>query len=96
MSGQVSVEELIEAFQKEIPKIVADSVKQTLLQLGLDATNPIETQADMKYLRDWRTSVESLRSKSFWAVVSTLLLGLMGLLYIGLQDWIHRIPPPPP
>ena len=94
MSGQMSVEEVIEAFQKQIPKIVEDSVKQTLLQLGLDTSHPIEIQADMKHLRDWRLAVETVRGKSFWAVLSCLGLGAAGLLLLGINEWIHRVPPP--
>jgi len=92
MSGP-SAEELIESFRKEIPLIVSDTVKQTLLQLGMDTSTPIEIQDDMRHLREWRKSVESIKNKSIWTVLSTLILGICGLILLGLQEWIHRTPP---
>ena len=41
-------------FKEEVKTIVAESVRQTLMQLGIASNDPIEMQKDMQHLREWQ------------------------------------------
>ncbi len=61
--------------REEIPLIV----KETLVQLGIDASNTeavIAFQQDMAYLRTIRTNTESFK-KAGWVTLSTIFIGMI-------------------
>lgn len=39
---------------EELQKLIAEAVRQTLVQMGADPSNPIEMQRDFQHLRQWR------------------------------------------
>lgn len=82
--------------ERETPKIVESTVRQTLLQLGIDSSKPLEVQADMRHLREWRETTETIKSRSLWAVWGCFLAGAGALLWIGLTDWAHSLSILPP
>lgn len=73
--------------QEDLAKLVRDSVHQTLIQLGIDNSNPLEMQRDFQHLRQWRKAGEDLRSKSIWFLASTVLAGAVTLLILGFKGW---------
>ena len=72
---------------EEITKLVAEAVRQTLLQLGVDFTNPLEMQRDFQHLRQWRQAGEDLRGKGMFVLLSIFLSGLVGLIVVGIKEW---------
>jgi len=69
----------------DIEDIISKSVKQTLIQLGVDASNPMEMQRDLQYLRQWRIAGEEIRNKGLSAVVGVILIGICGLIWATLK-----------
>jgi hypothetical protein len=70
--------------EAEIEAIVARTVKQTLLTLGLDCSDPMETQRDFQWLRDWRKSVDSMRGYGARTAVSIIVAGIIGAVWYAI------------
>jgi hypothetical protein len=71
--------------EHELKKIVAEAVSETLLQLGIDATDPVEMQKDMAHLRAWRESVATVKQQSLVTAVGILVAGALGLLWLAFK-----------
>lgn len=67
----------------ELKKIVSETVDATLLKLGIDATDPLEFQADMQHLRAWRQSVNTVKRQSLMTAIGILTTGILGLIYMA-------------
>ncbi len=75
--------------KEELHSMMKSTVKETLISLGLDMSDPIEVQRDFQFIRDWRETTESVKKKTVFAVVSVLVLGLLGMLWLGLKGVRH-------
>jgi hypothetical protein len=71
--------------EHELKKIVAEAVSETLLQLGIDASDPVEMQKDMAHLRAWRESVATVKQQSLITAVGILIAGALGLMWLALR-----------
>lgn len=69
--------------EAEIKKIVSETVHETLIRIGIDAADPLELQADMQHLRNWRQSVNTVKRQSLMTAVGVLTTGILGLLYVA-------------
>jgi hypothetical protein len=78
--------------KEEMAEVVAEAVKQTLIQLGIDSQNPIEMQKDFQHLRQWRKAGEDLRSKSMLVLLGLVLTGLTSLALLGIREWFKTGP----
>lgn len=70
----------------ELRHIISDGVREALLSLGIDAKDPLQTQADLRYLRNWRISVETAKSKGLLVAVGILVTGAIGAFILGLKS----------
>lgn len=75
-------ENQIKALAKEVAK---ETVKETFLTLGVDASKPMEVQADFHFLRDCREGSEKIKSKAGLAVVGVLVTTALAALWIGIK-----------
>jgi hypothetical protein len=71
---------------EEIKSIVAESVKQTLIQLGLDTSDPIQIQKDMAFARDLRKNTEAIKRGGFITICGTIIAGMLGLIWTALKS----------
>lgn len=69
----------------DVKKIVAETVSETLLKLGIDASDPIELQKDMQHLRQWRESIATVRRQSIITAVGVITLGVLGLVWTAVK-----------
>ena len=67
-------------------KLIEETVKQTLVTLGLDVRDPIKLQKDFAHLRDWRESSEKIKSKGIVTLVGVIVTGAGGLAWVLLKD----------
>ncbi len=74
----------------ELNSVVAEAVKQTLIQLGVDTSDPLAMQRDFQHLRQWRESGEDLKRKGTLALLGIFLSGLVTLLLLGLKEWFQK------
>jgi hypothetical protein len=77
------------SFPFELENIIASTVKKTLLELGLDTTDPIEIQKDFAHLRGWREGTEEIKRKGFLTVVGVVAVGSLGLFWTAFKASLH-------
>ena len=86
-SAQVELRaEVVTLTREELRGIVTEAIQEAFQQIGLDSHDPLEVQRDMAHLRKWREAVDAAGSASFKTVVTTLILGGLGLLWVGFQQ----------
>lgn len=73
----------------EIRELISQGVQDALIRLGVDSMNPLETQADLRYLRMWRLSVETAKTKGMVVVIGILVSGMVGTLVMGLKGFFR-------
>jgi len=70
--------------ESEIKKIVAETVVETLIRLGVDASNPIEVQKDFQHLRAWRNSINTVQRQGLMTAVGVITVGALGLIWLAI------------
>ena len=76
--------------QDELQKLIAEAVRQTLLQMGADPSDPIEMQRDFQHLRQWRTAGENLKRQGTMTLLGIFITGTVALLLVGVRDYFQR------
>lgn len=95
--GDLSKDELVKVIDKhtlsadEMRAIVKEAVHETLVQLGVDTSSPLEMQRDFQHLRDWRMAQETIRRKGYLTMMSIFVTGVLGLLWIGFKDFFINL-----
>jgi hypothetical protein len=69
----------------EVDAIALKAVATTLMSFGLDDDDRKELRADLQHLRRWRRSVEQVQSYTFKAVISVIVTGVLGAIWLGLK-----------
>jgi SpoVK/Ycf46/Vps4 family AAA+-type ATPase len=82
--------EAVAMSRAELNSVVAEAVKQTLIQLGVDTSDPLAMQRDFQHLRQWRESGEDLKRKGTIALLGIFLSGLASLILLGIKEWFHK------
>lgn len=81
--------ESITLSKDEARDLISEGVKQALTEVGLGG-DPFELQRDMAHLRKWRTSVDAAQSISFKVIVTTLISGFLGVLWLGVSTFLGK------
>jgi hypothetical protein len=76
---------MLEMNEAEIEKIVSKTVSETLIKLGIDADDPLEFQADMQHLRNWRQSVATVKRQSLTTAIGIITAGVLGLVWLAVR-----------
>ena len=79
----------IQLTESQLKKITAEAVKDALIQLGVDAGNPIEMQRDFQHLREWREATDAVQKKGLLTIVGIVFAGGCAALLLGLKDMIN-------
>lgn len=69
----------------EIKRVVAQAVAETLIKLGIDVQSPLEFQADMQHLRQWRKSVATVKRQGLMTAVGIITAGILGLFWMAIK-----------
>lgn len=64
---------------------IREVVRATLLELGIDASDPIQAQADFQALREWRKAYTAARSKAALTLVGIAVAGLAAMAWYGMK-----------
>jgi len=70
----------------EIEQVVARAVSQTLIQMGVDISTPLESQRDFQYLRSWRLSMEAMKRQSILTTMAIVMAGTLALLWTAFKS----------
>jgi hypothetical protein len=69
----------------DVDAIVLRAVATTLTSFGIEEDDRRELRADLQHLRRWRKSVEQAESYTFKAVVTVIVTGLLGAVWLGVK-----------
>jgi hypothetical protein len=73
-----------------VSKTVMATVVATLERFGIEEDDHKELAADFIHLRKWRRSVEQAQSYTFKTVITVIVGGFMGAIWLGIQTMLHK------
>jgi len=76
--------------EEELTEHTQKVIRSTLTALGIDISQPIEVQRDFQALRDWRVSVESVKSKALVTSIGIIIAGIAAALWLGFKSMCGR------
>jgi len=76
--------------EQQIKKIVSDTVRETLIELGIAHDDPIEMQKDFQHLREWRLATATIRRKGILTILGILIAGAAAALWVGFKSMINQ------
>lgn len=79
-------EEVRELVRSTAEQAAKEAVRQTLLTLGIDTEEPIEVQADMRHLREWRKSVATVKKQGLVTAIAIITSGVLGLVWLAVTS----------
>jgi hypothetical protein len=83
-------DDITRLLKEDIRRVIKETVLETMLVLGIDASHPIEFQNDMRTLREWRLSSKVVRRGLIMGVIVTILSGAMAAVWIGFKSLISK------
>jgi hypothetical protein len=69
----------------DIDAVVLKTVATILTSFGIEEKDRQELRADFQHLRCWRKSVEQAQSFVFKAVITTVVTGFVGAVWLGVK-----------
>jgi hypothetical protein len=76
--------------QPDHDKVVLQTIATLLTSFGIDEEDRIEIKADFQHLRRWRKSVEQAQSYTFKAVITIIVGGFLGALWLGIKTMLGK------
>lgn len=74
----------------EIDAIVSRTIVTILTSFGIDEDDRREIRADFEHLRRWRKSVEQAQSYTFKAVITVIVTGFVGAIWLGVKVMLGK------
>jgi hypothetical protein len=69
----------------DIDAVVLRAIATILTSFGIEEEDRRELRADFQHLRRWRKSVEQAQSYTFKAVITIIVTGLVGAVWLGVK-----------
>lgn len=66
-------------------EVVLKTIATILTSFGIDEQDRVELRADFQHLRRWRRSTEQITSYGWRAVVTILVTGVCGMIWLGFK-----------
>jgi single-stranded DNA-binding protein len=74
----------------DIDSVVLRTIATTLASFGIDEEDRKEVRADFQHIRRWRKSVEQAQSYTFKAVITVIVTGFVGAVWLGIKVMLGR------
>ena len=74
----------------DIDAIVLRAIATILTSFGIEEEDRKELRADFQHLRRWRKSVEQAQSYTFKAVITVIVAGFVGAVWLGVKVMLGR------
>jgi hypothetical protein len=74
----------------EIDAVVLKAIVTTLISFGIEEGDRSELRADFQHLRRWRRSVEQAQSYTFKAVITVIVTGFVGAVWLGIKATLGK------
>ncbi len=75
---------------KVLDEVVIKAVATILTSFGMNEEDKAELQRDFVHLRKWRKSVEQAENLTFRVVLTAIIGGLVGAVWLGLKVLIGK------
>lgn len=69
----------------DVDAIVLKTIVTILTSFGIEEEDRRELRADFQHLRRWRKSVEQAQSYTFKAVITVIVTGFVGAVWLGVK-----------
>ena len=76
--------------QEDIDAVILKAVATTLTSFGFEEDDRRELRADLQHLRRWRRSVEQAQSYTFKAVITVIVTGFVGAVWLGIKATLGK------
>ncbi len=82
------IQEVVEAQSASVEDVVRSSVRETLITMGMDASNPLKLQENMAFLRDLQAAHEAVKSKGILVIVGMLVTSVAAAAWLGFKGMV--------
>lgn len=76
--------------REDIDTIVLRAIATILTSFGIEEEDRKELRADFQHLRRWRKSVEQAQSYTFKAVITVIVAGVLGAVWLGVKVMLGK------
>jgi hypothetical protein len=74
----------------DIDAVVLKAMATILTSFGIEEADRRELRADFQHLRRWRKSVEQAQSYTFKAVITIIVTGVVGAVWLGFKAMLGK------
>ena len=74
----------------DIDAVVDRAVASVLASFGIEEEDRRELRADLQHLRRWRKSVEQAQGFTFKAVITIIVAGFLGAVWLGMKAMLGK------
>src|SRR5579863_4296183 len=74
----------------DIDAVVDRAITTVLTSFGIEEDDRRELRADFQHLRRWRKSVEQAQSYTFKAVITIIVAGFLGAVWLGTKAMLGK------
>jgi single-stranded DNA-binding protein len=74
----------------DIDAVVVRVIATVLTSFGIEDEDRRELRADFQHLRRWRKSVEQAQSYTFKAVITIIVAGFVGAVWLGIKVMLGK------
>jgi ABC-type multidrug transport system fused ATPase/permease subunit len=74
----------------DIEAVARETIATILTSFGIEEEDRKELRADFQHLRRWRKSVEQAQSYTFKAVITIIVAGILGAVWLGLKVMLGK------
>jgi hypothetical protein len=74
----------------DIDAVVDRAITAVLASFGFEEDDKRELRADFQHLRRWRKSVEQAQGFTFKAVISVIVVGFLGAVWLGIKAMLGK------
>lgn len=76
--------------EDDLDDVVLRTLTTLLTTFGMEEQDRIEMRADLAHLRRWRKSVEQAQGLTFKVVLTAIVSGVLGALWLGLKALLGK------
>ncbi len=76
--------------EKQMKNLVSETVRETLIELGIAHDAPLEMQKDFQVLREWRLASEAIRRKGVLTVFGIVIAGITAAFWVGIKQMLSQ------
>jgi hypothetical protein len=74
----------------DIDAVVVRAIATILTSFGIEEADRRELRADFQHLRRWRKSVEQAQSYTFKAMITIIVAGFIGAVWLGIKVMLGK------